>query len=192
MAVAMIRFCFAQVRMECVCADKDEGCKTLARTALAKTTALNMSVISSNEAPTGAPTKAQSKVADGGACMKGADCASGTCNQMSNRHSGKGECVAGKTAPPTAPGTAPASESSNAPDLCPRFSAQRLAAPATHTVSSPCAGSSSSPAPRASASQARNQITPPGQRPPPRAAAATAPPTRFSRGPAARRRIARR
>merc|ERR1711865_1077104 len=38
---------------------------------------------------------AQSKVADGGACMNGWDCASYTCDQTSNKHTGKGECVAG-------------------------------------------------------------------------------------------------
>ena len=34
---------------------------------------------------------------DGGACMVDQDCASGTCNQMSAKYSGKGECVAGNT-----------------------------------------------------------------------------------------------
>merc|ERR1711865_121150 len=33
---------------------------------------------------------------DGGACVNGPDCASGTCDQTSNKHTGKGECVAGK------------------------------------------------------------------------------------------------
>jgi len=36
---------------------------------------------------------AQSKVADGGACMNGPDCASYTCDQQSKKYQGKGECV---------------------------------------------------------------------------------------------------